>query len=53
MPAAMNPPPMPGRRRADASPWVKAVLVDFPNNATHNIAVQCAAQNRGTSAGGW
>ena len=39
---------MPSRWRADASPWVKAVMEDFSNNAVHDIAVQCAAQSAKT-----
>ena len=37
--------PLPGRWRSDASPWVRAVMEDFSNNAVRDIAVQCAAQS--------
>ena len=39
---------MPGRWRADASPWVKAVMDDFSINTVHDIAVQCAARSVST-----
>ncbi len=40
--------PLPGRWRSDASPWVRAVMEDFANNAVRDIAVQCAAQSAKT-----
>lgn len=38
----------PGRWRSDSSPWVRAVMEDFANNAIRDIAVQCAAQSAKT-----
>jgi phage terminase large subunit GpA-like protein len=40
--------PLPGRWRSDASPWVRAVMEDFANNAIRDIVVQCAAQSAKT-----
>ena len=40
--------PLPGRWRSDASPWVRAVMEDFANNAVRDIAVQCTAQSAKT-----
>ena len=39
---------MPGRWRSDSSPWVRAVMEDFANNAIRDIVVQCAAQSSKT-----
>ena len=39
---------MPGKWRSDNSPWVKALMEDFANNAIRQITVLCSAQSAKT-----
>ena len=43
-----NTSPMPGRWRADSSPWVKELMEVFADNRVSDIAVQCSAQSSKT-----
>jgi phage terminase large subunit GpA-like protein len=46
-----NTSPMPGRWRADSSPWVKELMEVFADNRVSDIVVQCSAQSSKTQPG--